>query len=65
VQLLGLAVELVGRLAEPQFSDLVRADGVQVGGEYLAMAGVGEGGVEDPAGLAREALAAHSLPSSR
>ena len=56
VQLLGLRVELLGLLAEPQLGDLVRAGAVQVGGEHLAVAGVGEGGVEHPAGLAREPL---------
>ena len=55
VQLLGLGVELLGLLAQPQLGDLVRARGVQVGGEHLAVAGVRQRGVEHPAGLARRA----------
>jgi hypothetical protein len=56
VQLLRLRVELLGLLAEPQLGDLVRARGLQVGGEHLAAATVGQRGVEHPAGLAREPL---------
>jgi len=56
VQLLGLGVELLGLLAQSQLGDFVRARGVQVGGEHLAVAGAGEGGVEHPARLARQAL---------
>ena len=56
VQLLGLRVQLLGLLAQPQLGDLVRARRVQVGGEHLVVAGVGERGVEHPAGLAREPL---------
>ena len=56
VQLLGVRVELLGLLAQPQLVDLGRARGVQVGGEHLAVAGVRERGVEYPAGLARQPL---------
>ena len=56
MQLLRLRVELLGLLAEAQLGDLVRAGAVQVGGEHLAVAGVGERSVEHPAGLAREPL---------
>jgi hypothetical protein len=56
VQLLGVGVELLGLLAESQLGDLVPVDGVQVGGEHVRVAGMGEGGVEHPAGFAREAL---------
>jgi hypothetical protein len=38
VQLLGVGVELLGLLAEPQLGDLVRGRAVQVGGEHLAVA---------------------------
>jgi len=56
VQPLGLRVELLGLLAEPQLDDLLRGRAVQVGGEHLPVPGVGERGVEHPAGLAREPL---------
>jgi hypothetical protein len=56
VQLLGLLVELLGLLAQSQVGDLVRARGMQVRGEHLTVPAMGEGGVEDPAGLAVQAL---------
>ena len=55
VQLLGLGVQVLGLLAEPQLGDRVRGGAVQVGGERL-LAALAHGGVEDPAGLAREPL---------
>jgi hypothetical protein len=56
VQLFGVGVELLGLLAQAQLGDLVRAGGVQVGGEHLAVAGVRQRGVEHPAGLAHQPL---------
>ena len=57
VKPLALRVELLGLLAQPQPGDLACAGGVQVGGEHAAgVAGVGESGLEHPAGLTHESL---------
>ena len=56
LQLLGVRVELLGLLAQPQLGDLARARRVQVGGEHLAVARVRERGVEHPARLTGEPL---------
>jgi hypothetical protein len=53
VELVGVGAEPVGPLAQAQLADLAGADAVEVRGEDLVIA-VGQRGVQDPAGLARE-----------
>ena len=65
VQLLGLRVELLGLLAQPQLGDLVRARGVQVGGEHLAVARVVSAASSTQPGSRASRSAAQALPSSR
>ena len=56
VERFGLLVELLGLLAQAQLGDLLAAGAVQVGSEHFAVTAVGQGGVEDPAGLPGQAL---------
>ena len=65
VQLLGVRVELVGLLAQPQLGDLVRAGGVQVGGEHLLVPACEWAASSTQPGSRVRRSAAQALPSSR
>jgi hypothetical protein len=56
VQLVGLLVELLRLLAEPQIRNRAATRRVQVGGEHLAVTAVRQRGVEHPARLAGQPL---------